>query len=207
MRGYQVATIVGLGVAALSFGMLGMTVFAQGAKGGDTPAKTESKTDSASKTESRSASKSESKSSSKSESKSASKTDSSSGESSSSGDFPEKADLEALMKELGKQKRASKKAEEDKNSDSMKTLAKAIEHYAGKMVEKDHDDKRKKAEDYQKWAKDLEAKAKELAELTGAKTPDWGKITAKKNEVMQACETCHAKYDPPKKRGGAKSGS
>lgn len=107
-------------------------------------------------------------------------------------------DLESLMKSLRSQKLRGARSVKNKNADEVKDQADRMRYAASKMTEFDKKDRAKK-EDYKKWAADLEKQAKELRDLAAEKTPDWTKISAKRDEALKTCDSCHDKYEEKKK--------
>jgi hypothetical protein len=107
-------------------------------------------------------------------------------------------DLESLMKAMRTQKLKSGRSVKNKNADEVKDQADRVRYAASKMTEFDKKDRAKK-EDYKKWAADLEKQAREWRELASAKTPDWDKISTKRDEVLKTCDNCHDKYEEKKK--------
>jgi len=111
----------------------------------------------------------------------------------------EYTDSESLMKALRRQKLQGARSVRDKNADQVKDQADRIRYFASVMVATDKKPHAKN-QDYKDWAAQLEKQGRELRDLAAAKTPDWEKIAAKRDEALKTCDSCHEKYEEKEKK-------
>lgn len=105
-------------------------------------------------------------------------------------------DYKGLMKKISASWRKAKKAVTNKTADQLKDEADKVRFYAGKILDKETEAKRKEAKDYTGWAADLEKEARALRDLAAGETKDWAAIGKQKDTVTGVCESCHKIYDP-----------